>query len=261
MLTTSDFVKVKVKYLYLYWISLLATWADLPRVPVRATPRGSNVCTGRYRSLGSEGRNAFQFTHYTLISVMSLDLPLNFSLPQRLYVNKRQCGHSCCSNWDWGAGKTWFPLRPRETVTGYAYMQFPNRKRSTTVLTPYPVNLILSSLALIMEINDRWTFVKLYPQKNDFWAPDGDQTRNLLMTVETLQPLSYPIVRWWTKVDVRTWKINFKNSCERSWSRISRQVTPVQQQVTPVQTTNLNSSCQCQWKMTNAISTKSRTSW
>ena len=29
----------------------------------------------------------------------------------------------------------------------------------------------------------RWCFVvKLRPQKNDFWAPDGDQTRNLLMS-------------------------------------------------------------------------------
>ena len=33
--------------------------------------------------------------------------------------------------------------------------------------------------------------VKLFPQKNDFWAPDGDQTHNLLMTGEMLQPLSY----------------------------------------------------------------------
>ena len=33
--------------------------------------------------------------------------------------------------------------------------------------------------------------VKLYTQKNDYWAPDGDQTRNLLMTGETLKPLTY----------------------------------------------------------------------
>ena len=33
---------------------------------------------------------------------------------------------------------------------------------------------------------DEWTIVKLYPQKNDFWAPDGDRTSNLLMTDETL---------------------------------------------------------------------------
>ena len=33
--------------------------------------------------------------------------------------------------------------------------------------------------------------VKPYTQKNDFWAPDGDRTRNLLMSGETLQPLSY----------------------------------------------------------------------
>ena len=36
------------------------------------------------------------------------------------------------------------------------------------------------------QLEDRWTFVKLYTQKNDFWAPDGDRTRNLLMTGETL---------------------------------------------------------------------------
>ena len=35
-------------------------------------------------------------------------------------------------------------------------------------------------------LNDRWTIVKLYPQENDFWAPDGNQTRNLMMTRETL---------------------------------------------------------------------------
>ena len=29
-------------------------------------------------------------------------------------------------------------------------------------------------------------FVKLFPQKNDFWAPDGERTRDLLMTGETL---------------------------------------------------------------------------
>ena len=40
-------------------------------------------------------------------------------------------------------------------------------------------------------LNDRWTFVKLYPQKNDFLAADGDRTRHLLMTGETLKPLSY----------------------------------------------------------------------
>ena len=32
----------------------------------------------------------------------------------------------------------------------------------------------------------RWVIVKAYTQKNDFWAPDGDQTRNLLMTGKTL---------------------------------------------------------------------------
>ena len=40
-------------------------------------------------------------------------------------------------------------------------------------------------------LNERWTFVKLYPQKNDFWAPDEDRTRNLLMPGGTLWPLSY----------------------------------------------------------------------
>ena len=40
-------------------------------------------------------------------------------------------------------------------------------------------------------MNDRWTFVKLYPQNNDFWALDADRTRNLLMTGETILPLSY----------------------------------------------------------------------
>ena len=40
-------------------------------------------------------------------------------------------------------------------------------------------------------LNDRRMFVKLLPQKNDFWAPDGDRTRNLLMTSKTLLPLRY----------------------------------------------------------------------
>ena len=34
--------------------------------------------------------------------------------------------------------------------------------------------------------DSRWTIVKLYRQKNDFWAPDGDWTHNLLMTGETI---------------------------------------------------------------------------
>ena len=34
--------------------------------------------------------------------------------------------------------------------------------------------------------DDRWTFVKSYSQKNDFRAPDGDWTRNLLITGETI---------------------------------------------------------------------------
>ena len=36
-----------------------------------------------------------------------------------------------------------------------------------------------------------WTFVKLYAKKDDFLVPDGDRTRNLLMTGETLNPLSH----------------------------------------------------------------------
>ena len=39
--------------------------------------------------------------------------------------------------------------------------------------------------------DDRGMIVKPYTQKNDFWAPYGDRTCNLLMTGETLQPLSY----------------------------------------------------------------------
>ena len=39
---------------------------------------------------------------------------------------------------------------------------------------------------LLYSWDDRWTFVKLYPQNNDFWAPDGDRTCNFLMTGETL---------------------------------------------------------------------------
>ena len=33
-------------------------------------------------------------------------------------------------------------------------------------------------------MNDRQALT--YTQKNDFWAPDGDRTRNHLMTGETL---------------------------------------------------------------------------
>ena len=40
----------------------------------------------------------------------------------------------------------------------------------------------LCFLALLREMNDR----QPYTQKKDFWAPDGDRTRNLLMTSETL---------------------------------------------------------------------------
>ena len=40
----------KVKYLYLYWITLSATRVALPRGPVRTTPYGSNVTTLGNRS-------------------------------------------------------------------------------------------------------------------------------------------------------------------------------------------------------------------
>ena len=43
-------VNVKVKCLYLYWITLSAIWAVLPRGPVRANPHGSSVTTGGNRS-------------------------------------------------------------------------------------------------------------------------------------------------------------------------------------------------------------------
>ena len=39
-------------------------------------------------------------------------------------------------------------------------------------------------------MNDRWMFVKFYPEKNDFWALDEDRTRILLMTGEMLWLLS-----------------------------------------------------------------------
>ena len=38
---------------------------------------------------------------------------------------------------------------------------------------------------------DRWMITKLHTQKNDFWAPNRDQTCNPKMTSETLQPLSH----------------------------------------------------------------------
>ena len=43
---------LKVKCLYLHWITLSATWAVLPRGPVRATPHGSSVTMGGNRSIG-----------------------------------------------------------------------------------------------------------------------------------------------------------------------------------------------------------------
>ena len=48
-------------------------------------------------------------------------------------------------------------------------------------------------------MNDRWTIVKLLPQKNDFWAPDGDQTRNWwdALTIEL------PRLRWRAEVQAR----------------------------------------------------------
>ena len=39
-----------MKWLYLYWITLSATTAVLPRSPLRSTPRGSSVTTGGNRS-------------------------------------------------------------------------------------------------------------------------------------------------------------------------------------------------------------------
>ena len=42
-------VMVRVTCLYLYWITLPATWAVLPRGPVRATPHRSSVTTGGNR--------------------------------------------------------------------------------------------------------------------------------------------------------------------------------------------------------------------
>ena len=43
----------------------------------------------------------------------------------------------------------------------------------------YVKNVIMTNITLeILELgdilNDRWTFVKLCLQENDFWAPDGD---------------------------------------------------------------------------------------
>ena len=40
-------------------------------------------------------------------------------------------------------------------------------------------------------------------RKYDFWAPDRNQTRNLLITGETLKPLSCLRFKWWAKVHVR----------------------------------------------------------
>ena len=40
--------------------------------------------------------------------------------------------------------------------------------------------------SLEISSDERGMIVKPYTQKNDFWAPDGDRTRNLLMTGETL---------------------------------------------------------------------------
>ena len=42
-LQTGSLLWLKVKYLYLYWITLSATRAVLPRGPVRTTPHGSSV--------------------------------------------------------------------------------------------------------------------------------------------------------------------------------------------------------------------------
>ena len=49
-LQSHSLVLVKVKVLYLYWITLSATWVALPRGPVKATPHGSIVTTGGNRS-------------------------------------------------------------------------------------------------------------------------------------------------------------------------------------------------------------------
>ena len=51
---------------------------------------------------------------------------------------------------------------------------------------PFLLLFVCYLLVIILDYWDRWTIVKLYTQENDFWAPDGDQTRNLLMTGETL---------------------------------------------------------------------------
>ena len=48
--TESNFHKGKVKWLYLYWITLSATWAVLPRGPVRVTSLESRVTTVGNRS-------------------------------------------------------------------------------------------------------------------------------------------------------------------------------------------------------------------
>ena len=50
LLRSLNNIKVKVKCLYLYWITLSATEAVLPRGPVRSTPHGSSVTTGGNRS-------------------------------------------------------------------------------------------------------------------------------------------------------------------------------------------------------------------
>ena len=52
-------------------------------------------------------------------------------------------------------------------------------------------------------MNERWTTVKLFTQKSNFWAPGGDQTRNFLITLWDDSTIALPRLRWRAKVQVR----------------------------------------------------------
>ena len=77
------------------------------------------------------------------------------------------------------------------------YWDFERRSTSSWKRRAFTLNVSIFEIHILemWELGDifngRWTFAKLYPQKNNFWAPDEDRTRHLLMTGETLQPLSY----------------------------------------------------------------------
>ena len=66
-----------------------------------------------------------------------------------------------------------------DVLTICMFVKTTDRNNNFKQQTAYLMKILLLTNTFL---NDKWTFVKLHPQKNDLWVPDGDGIPNLLMT-------------------------------------------------------------------------------